>query len=200
MRWTSDRNGAIDFDGDPRTRSAVGLTTCARMPAGRVAHRSQSASACRLRPMLLARGGRHRADARACALLAENGITTAGFGPPRRRGDPGGPETPGADTRVLAWLPNFYVITRYNRSSFYAMSVFELAEALRPGRLVEIRASERRWKDPPMPASAPPSSSDPSSPPSSAARPRRPRRRAAFRHHAVPGHSALSMASHYSSW
>ena len=34
------------------------------------------------------------------------------------------------------WLgfKNFYVITRYNRSTFYAMSVFELAEAIRARR------------------------------------------------------------------
>jgi len=36
------------------------------------------------------------------------------------------------------------VITRYNRSSFYAMSVFELAQALRLGQLVdEMRASRQ---------------------------------------------------------
>lgn len=36
------------------------------------------------------------------------------------------------DTPTEYWLGyrNFYVITRYNRSSFYAMSVFELAEAI----------------------------------------------------------------------
>ena len=35
------------------------------------------------------------------------------------------------------WLGfrNFYVITRYNRSTFYAMSVFELAKAVRAARL-----------------------------------------------------------------
>ncbi len=34
------------------------------------------------------------------------------------------------------WLGfrNFYVITRYNRSTFYAMSVFELAKAIRAGK------------------------------------------------------------------
>ncbi len=39
--------------------------------------------------------------------------------------------TPGQRTDYWLGYRNFYVITRYNRSSFYAMSVFELAEALR---------------------------------------------------------------------
>ncbi|WP_345794761.1 lytic murein transglycosylase B [Thauera sp. JM12B12] len=53
-------------------------------------------------------------------------------------------ETPGADTEFWLGYRNFYVITRYNRSSFYAMSVFELAEALRLGQLVdEMRASRQ---------------------------------------------------------
>lgn len=39
--------------------------------------------------------------------------------------------TPEADTEYWVGYRNFYVITRYNRSSFYAMSVFELAEAVR---------------------------------------------------------------------
>lgn len=38
------------------------------------------------------------------------------------------PEQP---TEYWVGFDNFYVITRYNRSSFYAMSVFQLAEALR---------------------------------------------------------------------
>ena len=53
-------------------------------------------------------------------------------------------EVPVADLLVLADLPegdnptryvlgteNFYAITRYNRSYFYAMAVIELAQALR---------------------------------------------------------------------
>jgi len=42
-------------------------------------------------------------------------------------------ETPGADTEYWLGYRNFYAITRYNRSSFYAMAVFQLAEALRTG-------------------------------------------------------------------
>lgn len=39
--------------------------------------------------------------------------------------------TPGQATEYYLGLQNFYVITRYNRSSFYAMAVHELAQALR---------------------------------------------------------------------
>jgi membrane-bound lytic murein transglycosylase B len=43
-------------------------------------------------------------------------------------------ETPGQETEYWIGYQNFYVITRYNKSSFYAMAVFELARALRQGR------------------------------------------------------------------
>ncbi|NMG04206.1 lytic murein transglycosylase B [Azoarcus taiwanensis] len=39
--------------------------------------------------------------------------------------------TPGEIAQYWVGYRNFYVITRYNRSSFYAMSVFELAEEIR---------------------------------------------------------------------
>jgi len=37
--------------------------------------------------------------------------------------------------QYLAGLQNFWVITRYNRSSFYAASVIELAAALKTERI-----------------------------------------------------------------
>jgi membrane-bound lytic murein transglycosylase B len=40
--------------------------------------------------------------------------------------------TPDRQTEYRVGLNNFYVITRYNRSSFYAAAVHDLAQALRP--------------------------------------------------------------------
>ena len=39
--------------------------------------------------------------------------------------------TPGAPTTYQLGYQNFFVITRYNRSSFYATAVYELAEAIK---------------------------------------------------------------------
>ena len=39
--------------------------------------------------------------------------------------------TPDAPTSYRLGYQNFFVITRYNRSSFYATAVYELAEAIK---------------------------------------------------------------------
>ena len=53
-------------------------------------------------------------------------------------------ETPGAATAYWLGYRNFYVLTRYNRSSFYAMSVFELAETLRARRSIQLAQGSAR--------------------------------------------------------
>jgi membrane-bound lytic murein transglycosylase B len=39
--------------------------------------------------------------------------------------------TPGQPTRYTLGLNNFYVLTRYNRSFFYALAVYQLGEAVK---------------------------------------------------------------------
>jgi membrane-bound lytic murein transglycosylase B len=63
------------------------------------------------------------------ATLAEKGIT--GEAPPTATVTLVDLVSPGRDTEYWLGFENFYVITRYNRSSFYAMAVFQLAEAIR---------------------------------------------------------------------
>ncbi|MCB1955400.1 MAG: lytic murein transglycosylase B [Rhodocyclaceae bacterium] len=53
-------------------------------------------------------------------------------------------ETPGQATEYWLGYRNFYVLTRYNRSSFYAMAVFQLATALREARLGAAVATSNR--------------------------------------------------------
>lgn len=48
--------------------------------------------------------------------------------------------TPDAPTEYWVGFENFYVISRYNRSSFYAMSVFQLAEEIRETRRRRLAA------------------------------------------------------------
>lgn len=72
------------------------------------------------------------------ATLAEAGVTTLGGTPPAATATLVDLETPGTTTEYWLGYRNFYVITRYNRSSFYAMSVFELAEALRARRATQL--------------------------------------------------------------
>ena len=51
--------------------------------------------------------------------------------------------TPGSPSKFYAGFNNFEVVTRYNRSTFYASAVFELAEAIRKARSEVQLASSR---------------------------------------------------------
>ncbi|MBW7902921.1 MAG: lytic murein transglycosylase B [Rhodocyclaceae bacterium] len=133
----SQRHYAVDFDGDGR----IDLTKSADDAIGSVAS-------------FLARhgwesGGRIAAPARVSADPAP--LLALGIRPERTLAEfiaggvdaEGDPESPGAlidlvspeqATEYWVGFRNFYVITRYNRSSFYAMAVFQLAEAIRERR------------------------------------------------------------------
>lgn len=134
---SSIRSFAVDFDGDGRIdlqnspEDAIGsianyLRVHGWQPGGPVAERARLAGEAPAE--LLA------ADITPTFLpedLARNGVRPA-------HGN-GHPEkaalielvTPNADPEYWLGYQNFYAITRYNRSSFYAMAVFQLAEALR---------------------------------------------------------------------
>lgn len=138
-----DRDGRIDFDADPI--DAIGsIANYLR------AHGWQTdapvAERARLAPgtdgdALIAAGIEPRLTPE---HLASEGVTALDGRPAADLATLVDLETPGAETEYWLGYRNFYVITRYNRSSFYAMSVFELAEALRLRKLVDEIRAERR--------------------------------------------------------
>ena len=138
-----DRNGQIDFDAD--AIDAIGSvanylrvhgwqTDAPVADRARLAAETDSAT-------LIAAGIEPKLDP---AVLDQNGVTTLDGRPAAATATLVDLETPGAQTEYWLGYRNFYVITRYNRSSFYAMSVFELAEALRLRRVVDGIRAERR--------------------------------------------------------
>lgn len=130
------RRYAIDFDGDQR----VDLANSVPDAIGSVARFLEQHG---WQP-----GGTIAVPARLQAEAPVDSWLAAGIRPALRAGDllnagvhadiaPEHPVTlvdlvtPEQGTEYWLGSENFYVITRYNRSSFYAMSVFQLAEAIR---------------------------------------------------------------------
>ncbi|MCM8564769.1 lytic murein transglycosylase B [Thauera linaloolentis] len=139
-----DGNGHIDFDSDPidAIGSVANYLHAHGWQAGApVAEPARVAAGTDAAP-LVAAGIEPALEPEA---LRDAGVTTLRGDAAAERATLVDLETPGAVTEYWLGYRNFYVITRYNRSSFYAMSVFELAEALRQRRLVDrIRAEARR--------------------------------------------------------
>jgi membrane-bound lytic murein transglycosylase B len=138
-----DNSGAIDFESDPidAIGSVANYLRAHGWQAGApVAERARLSPATDAASLVAA----GIEPTLAPAMLADNGVTTVDGRAAAAAATLVGREAPGADTEYWLGYRNFYVITRYNRSSFYAMSVFELAEALRLGRLVEEIRAERR--------------------------------------------------------
>ncbi|NMF90529.1 lytic murein transglycosylase B [Aromatoleum petrolei] len=125
-----DGNGQIDFDNEPE--DAIGSVANYLARHGWV--RGEAVAVPALVP----------SDANAQTLidagiepaltpetLTAAGIVAASANPPAAPATLVDLATPGAPTEYWLGYRNFYVITRYNKSSFYAMAVYELARALR---------------------------------------------------------------------
>ena len=137
----SIRRYAIDFDGDGRldlrSNPADAIGSVARflaehgwVPGGPVYYATRIEDGARLAPLI---------DAGIEPQFSSEQVS--GFGVSAMGDVPDGtslalidlPNGDAAPTYLLG-ARNFYVITRYNRSSFYAMAVLELAEALHSAR------------------------------------------------------------------
>ncbi len=138
-----DHNGRIDFDIDPI--DAIG-SVANYLRAHGWQRDAPIAERARLAPetdptALIAAGIEPRLDV---AQLQRQGVTTLDGRPAAEVATLVDLETSGAETEYWLGYRNFYVITRYNRSSFYAMSIFELAEALRLRKRVDAPRAEQR--------------------------------------------------------
>jgi membrane-bound lytic murein transglycosylase B len=125
-----DHDGVIDLTGNPTDAIysvANYLASYGWQRGGRVVHAAQIDDAAQIQPLLdagllptLDRGTLQQAGVNAdwTGIDAEK-LALVDF------------VSPGSPTEYWLGFQNFYVITRYNHSSFYAMSVYELGRAVR---------------------------------------------------------------------
>lgn len=133
----SYRRFAVDFDGD----GAVDLRASAADAVGSVANFLREHGWRRGEPVQLpayVAGDAHRAMLEAgieprftLASLREHGVETRSSLPVKTTVALIDLPTPEAPTEYRLGMHNFYVLTRYNRSSFYAAAVYDLAQELR---------------------------------------------------------------------
>lgn len=139
---SSVRNYAVDFDGDGHIdllgSPADAIGSVARYmqmhgwePGAPVAVRANVAADADLAPLI----ANDITPAFDTATLASHGVTAANATATPTKAAFVEFVTPGEDSEYWLGYQNFYVITRYNRSSFYAMSVFQLGEAVKAARL-----------------------------------------------------------------
>lgn len=136
-----DGDGRVDFDGTPA--DAIGsvanyLHVHGWIPGAPVAHRARFEGVVDTGPLVAA----GIEPVLSPEQLGAAGITTVDGTPAAATATLVDLETPKAPTEFWLGYRNFYVITRYNRSSFYAMAVFELAEALRARRQGALAAAD----------------------------------------------------------
>jgi len=135
---SSIRNYAVDFDGSGR----IDFDNEPADAIGSVAHYLAQHGWARGEPVAVPALLAPETDAQALidagiepALtpeqLANAGVTPATADPHTAPATLVDLASPGAETEYWLGYRNFYVITRYNKSSFYAMAVFDLARALR---------------------------------------------------------------------
>jgi membrane-bound lytic murein transglycosylase B len=144
---SSVRNFAVDFDGDGQIdllnspKDAIGsVARYMQMhgwePGAPVATRASVGSDANLLP-LIANDINPAFDV---ATLASHGVKAANGSEPAGKAAFVELVTPGENSEYWLGYQNFYVITRYNRSSFYAMSVFQLGEAVKAARTAPLTA------------------------------------------------------------
>lgn len=76
------------------------------------------------------------------AELREKGVKFSGIGLPEGTCSVIELPAPGKPSKYLAGFANFEVVTRYNRSTFYATAVLELADAILAARTRQITAGD----------------------------------------------------------
>ncbi|MGQ0510061.1 MAG: lytic murein transglycosylase B [Betaproteobacteria bacterium] len=133
----SYRRFAVDFDGD----GAIDLRASPADAVGSVANFLKEHGWRRGEPVLLpahVAGETHRSMLQAgiepkftLASLREHGVQTRSSLPVETEVALIDLPTPDATTEYRLGMRNFYVLTRYNRSSFYAAAVYDLAQELK---------------------------------------------------------------------